>query len=327
MTEDAPIPRRSGSAWKLALRIAVTVVFLLVLLSKAHGVENAIPSNHHVLTAVLLVAAVLMTLIGVVLSAWRWQTVLHVFSANVPLPRLTRHYLASLFVGSTLPSTIGGDVLRVSRASNDVGSPTAFASVVLERLTGFIALPLLVVAGFVVQPSLIDHERTWIALLVAGITFTVLVLILYIAGHPRIAGRFAERENWTRFIGAVHTGVDRVRREPSRAFSVLGTAVIYQLSVVAVFALVFRALDLDVPLAAVLALTPAVLMIQVLPISIGGLGVREGAIAFFFHSWDVNARQALAAGLLWFGALVVVSMLGAPAFLRHSSVGAKDPAA
>src|SRR5262245_3250236 len=120
MTEDAPVPRRSGSAWKLALRIAVTVVFLLVLVSKAHGVEHAIPSNHHVLTAVLLAAAVLMTGVGVVLSAWRWQTVLHVFSANVPLPRLTRHYLASLFVGSTLPSTIGGDVLRVSRASNDV---------------------------------------------------------------------------------------------------------------------------------------------------------------------------------------------------------------
>ena len=100
----------------------------------------------------------------------------------------------------------------------------------------------------------------------------------------------------------------------------MGTALLYQLSVITVFGLVFRALDLDVPVAAVLAFVPAVLMIQVLPISISGLGVREGAIALFLHPFGVSNAQALASGLLWFGALVVVSMLGAPAFVlarRH----------
>jgi uncharacterized protein (TIRG00374 family) len=220
-----------------------------------------------------------------------------------------------LFIGTVLPSTIGGDVLRISRASDDVGSEVAFGSVVLERLTGFVALPLLVGIGFLLRPSIADQKHGWIALVVAGVTLVVLVLILVAAGHPKVAGRYANSGSWTRFIGAVHNGVDRLRREPRKALPVLLTAIVYQLSVIAVFALVFRALDLDIPLVAVVALVPAVLMIQVLPISISGLGVREGAIAFFFAAFGVTAQQALAAGLLWFGALVVVSMLGAPAFL------------
>jgi len=146
----------------------------------------------------------------------------------------------------------------------------------------------------------------------------LLALILFVAGHPRIAGRYAEKPNWTRFIGAVHVGVDRLRREPRQLGPVIGTALLYQLSVVIVFMLVFRALDLPVPLTAALAFSPAVLMIQVLPISIGGLGLREGALVVFLHPFlkgtGVTDARVFAAGLLWYGCLIVVSMLGAPSF-------------
>ena len=87
------------------------------------------------------------------------------------------------------------------------------------------------------------------------------------------------------------------------------------------FGLIFRALDLGVPTAAVLAFTPAVLMLQVLPISFSGLGVREGALVLFLHSFNVSNTQAGAAGLLWWGCMVAVSMLGAPAF----AIGHRTP--
>src|SRR4029079_10352529 len=113
-----------------------------------------------------------------------------------------------------------------------------------ERLTGFVALPLLVFVGFLLKPSLLDEDKAWIALLVAGITLVALSLILVLAGHQRLAGRFADNTNWTRFIGGIHLGVDNMRRRPRLAFSVLVTAVIYQASVIAAVALVFRTLDL-----------------------------------------------------------------------------------
>ncbi len=317
MTEGAELPRPGGGGWKLALRILVTVAFLALLASNAHKVEDAVPDNHAVLTIVLLGAAVVVTLIGVVLSAWRWQRVLEVFDAHLALAWLTTTYLASLFVGSVLPTTIGGDVLRVSRASTKVGSNTAFGSVALERLTGFIVLPVIVVLGFALEPSMLGRGQSWLALLIAGLTLALLGFVLLAVGHPRLAGRFADRENWSRFIGAVHVGVNSLRREPAQIVRVLTAALLYQLSVIAVFGLVFRALDLHIPVAAELAFVPAVLMVQVLPISISGLGVREGALFLFFKSFGMNQSQALAAGLLWFGALVIVSMLGAPAFAMH----------
>ena len=315
MTEGAPARRRLGPRSKLALRLAVSGALLALLASKASGVDDAIPDQHHLLTLSLLAAAVFTALVGVVLSAWRWQRVLLLFDARVRLTALFSHYVVGLLVGNVLPSTIGGDVVRVARASNTVGSPTvSFGSVVLERLTGFVALPLLVFAGFAVRPSLIHHAHAWIALLIAVITLILLAIILVAAGHPRLAGRYAEKESWARFIGAVHLGVERLRREPRQMLPILGTSLLFQMSQVLMFGLIFRSLDLKVPIAAVVAFAPAVLMLQVLPITFSGLGLREGALVLFLHSFHVSNAQAGAAGLLWWGCMIAVSMLGAPAF-------------
>jgi uncharacterized protein (TIRG00374 family) len=297
------------------LRLLISAGLLVVLIFKARNVGDIVPHRHHLRTALLLGAAIVVTFVGVVLSAWRWQRVLAVFDVDVKLSTLTSHYLAGLFVGNVLPSTIGGDVLRISRVSNETGSTTtAFASVALERLTGFVALPLLVFVGFLLKPSLLDEDKAWIALLVAGITLGALSLILVLAGHQRLAGRFADNTNWTRFIGGIHLGVDNMRRRPRLAFSVLVTAVIYQASVIAAVALVFRTLDLPVPIAAACSFVAAVAMVQVLPLSFNGLGVREGMLVLFLVPLGVSRGQAIAAGLLWFASMLIVSMCGFPSF-------------
>jgi uncharacterized protein (TIRG00374 family) len=329
MTEPATDAPRPGSRWKLVLRVVVSAALLALVVSKASGVDEAIPDRHPGLTIALLAATLLTALIGVVLSAWRWQRVLLLFDVRVRLPTLFSHYLVGLLVGNVLPSTIGGDVVRVARGSNTVGSAeVSFGSVVLERLTGFVGLPLLVFAGFAIRPSLIHHTNAWIALFVAALAIAALTLILLVAGHPRLAGRYAEKENWARFIGAVHLGIGRLRREPRHIGFILLATMIFQASQVLMFGLIFRALDLPVPVAAVLAFGPAVLMLQVLPISFSGLGVREGALVLFLHSFDVSNVQAGAAGLLWWGSMLLVSTLGAPAFAvgnrRHPRATARE---
>jgi hypothetical protein len=207
-------------------------------------------------------------------------------------------------------------VLRVSRLGAVIDSnETAFASVAIERLTGFIALPALVVTGFLLRPSLLDADHSLYALLIAAVTIAALSAILSAAAHPKLAGRFADRDSWTRFIGAVHMGVDRLRRQPREALGIVGTALLYQSSVVAAVLCIVRTLELPVPTAAVIAFVPAVAMAQVLPISISGLGVREGMLVLFLHSaFGVRTAQAIAVGLLWYACVLVVSMLGAPAF-------------
>jgi len=312
-TEQAPPKRRAPlSFW---VRICISAALLAVLASNVPDLDGILPARHHALTFALLLLAVVTTLVGVVLSAWRWQRVLAVFDTPVRLGTLTSHYLAGLFVGNVLPSTIGGDVLRVARCSTSTGSAeTSFASVVLERLTGFIALPVIVFTGFLARPSLVDEGRSWLALLIAGVTLGALSVLLLLAGHPAIAGRFRGSESWTRFIGAVHEGVDSLRRRPRLSLGIIGTALVYQTSVVVAVALLFRTLDLPVPLAGVIAFVPAVAMMQVLPLSVSGLGVREGMLVLFLHPFGVSNGQAIAVGLLWYASTLAISMIGAPAF-------------
>jgi glycosyltransferase 2 family protein len=318
----ASTPAAARPGWKFWVRIAVSAGLLALLVLKGRNLHGIFPRQHHGRTAVLLAAAIAMTFIGIVLSAWRWQRVLALFDVHARIRTLTSHYLAGLFVGNVLPSTIGGDVVRVTRGSNITGSTTtSFASVVLERLTGMVALPLLVFVGFAVRPSQLDVDHAWTAMMVAAITVTGLAVMLLLAGHPRLAGRFADRGNWTRFIGAIHLGVDRMRRQPLLALYVLATSIVYQVSVVLTMIIVFHLLDLPVPTAAAFAYVPAVSMVQVLPLSFNGLGVREGMLVWFLHPLGIRSAQAIAAGLLWLLCTLVVSAFGAPLFAAGGGRG------
>lgn len=314
-------PARSRRWWLLALRITVSVALFAVLISRLN-LDGVLPRQRHLSTLGWFAAAIGVALIGIALSAWRWQRVLAVFEVHVPLRILLSHYLAGQFVGNVLPSTIGGDVLRISRSTHSTGSgTTAFASVVLERLTGFVALPLLCFVGFALQPSLFGEDHAWIALAISGATLLALVGILALAGSPKMAGRFKDRENWMRFIGAVHVGVDRMRGRPRLAAAVLGTALIYQTSTVLTVWLAARMLGVDVPTAAIIAFVPAVAMAQVIPISVGGFGIREGMLALFLTPLGVSTGRAVAIGLAWYFIVLIVSLAGAPAF----AIGQRHP--
>jgi uncharacterized protein (TIRG00374 family) len=330
MPGEPDVERRTGTKWKVALRLLLSAVFLAVLISRGKDIGDSIPTDHGLKTALLLAATVVTMLVGIVLSAWRWQEVLLVFDERVSIRTLTGHHLAGQFVGNVLPSTIGGDVLRVSRAAKTTGTgDVAFASVVIERLSGFVALPLLSLVGFAIEPSLLQLDRSWIALMIAAATVAALVVILIVAGSSRLAGRFAHRQNWMRFIGAVHVGVDRIRHEPRRAVSVLVAAITYQLSVLISVYCAIHALGVSVPNGAVLAFLPAVAAAQALPISLSGLGIREGLLVILLHPLGVPTGKAIGVGLLWYGMTLVVSLLGAPAFAvghRHDRpTRATDP--
>jgi uncharacterized protein (TIRG00374 family) len=263
-----------------------------------------------------LAAAVLVWFAGIILSALRWQRVLVALDIEVGLRPLVSHYLASLFVSNFLPSTVGGDVLRVTRLSSVYGeTPRSFASVVLERLTGWVVLPVLTLTALAVNPGL-RHLGTAsrVAFLVAVITLVLLGGLLFAAAHPSIGGRLTSTEGWRRFTGAVHIGLERFRRHPALALEVLTTSFAYQLAVMLAAFMAADALGLGVSWTAILAFMPAVAIVQVLPITIGGLGVREGALVLFLHPLGVSTQHAIALGLLVYGINLLVSLLGAPAF-------------
>ena len=267
-------------------------------------------------TAAYLVAGLLITGFGMVLATWRWNCVLNALELPQPLRPLLGHYLAGLFVGNFLPSTVGGDVLRTRRLGAATGEPeVSFASVVLERLTGWIVLPVLSLAAFVINRGLLRFGRSsTIAFVVTAATLGALVLVLAAAGSPSIGGRLAGHGSWLRFLGAVHLGIDRLRRHRRLAVNVLLAGFAYQLVVVAAAWLTARALGVHLSSTAALAFVPIVAIVQVLPISVGGLGLREQAFSLFLHPLGVPTGRAVALGLLLYGMNLAASLAGAPAF-------------
>jgi uncharacterized membrane protein YbhN (UPF0104 family) len=306
-------------AVSLALRIRQSMEMLAVLVWRVprFDADEVIPELT-LRTVAWLVLAAALTLVALVLSALRWQKVLDALGVHTGLRKLLSHYLAGQFVSNVLPTTIGGDVLRVSRLSRDTGeSPSSFASVVLERMTGWLVLPVISVVGFLVNPGL-RHlgTATRVALGLAFATLIGLSVLLYAAANTRFGGRFASRDGWRRFLGAVHLGLDQLRREPGAALTVLLVGFAYQFALVLAAVAAAQALGLGhtAGLTALIAFFPAVAIAQVLPIGISGLGLREGAFALFLHPLGVSTEEAIALGLLLYLLNLGVSLLGAPAF-------------
>ncbi len=301
-------------AWLPTLRIVASVLMLAYLIRHVH-IASVLPDRSRI-PMEWLAAAVLVWFAGILLSALRWQRVLVALDIQVGLRTLFNHYLASLFVSNFLPSTVGGDVLRVTRLSAVHGeTPRSFASVVLERLTGWVVLPVLTLSALAVNPGL-RHlgNASRIAFIVAVVTLVLLGGVLLAAAHPSVGGRLTSTEGWRRFTGAIHIGLERFRHHPTLALEVLTTSFAYQLAVMLAAFMAADALGLGVSWTAILAFMPAVAIVQVLPITIGGLGVREGALVLFLHPLGVSTQHAIALGLLVYGINLLVSLLGAPSF-------------
>ena len=317
--EDAGLkPGKHGSRrWLvLAFRITLSLGMLWFLVTKIGDSGSPEFPEWTWSTGLWLAGALLLTLAGIVLSAARWQAVLEAMGQHTRFGRLLSHYLAGQFVANVLPTTIGGDVLRVSRLSRDSGmGPTSFASVVLERLTGWVVLPAMTFFGFLVNPGLRHLGRaTQVAISLAAGTLVLLALVVLAVASHRYGDVDAEK-GWRRFLAAVSMGIHQLRLHPRQAFSVLAVGLAYQLVLVGAAVMAARAMGIDAAgPTALLAFFPAVAIAQVLPISISGLGVREGLFALFLRPLGVPTKQAVALGLLLYLLNLIVSLLGAPSF-------------
>lgn len=296
------------------LRLLATAVMLAVLLPRLHSM-GPLPGRHG-RPLLLLALAVGASLVGIVLSALRWQRVLQVLGHRLRMRTLMGLCLAGQFVGNFLPSTVGGDVLRITRLARLTKEAAgSLASVVIERMTGWIVLPVVTLAAFIANPGLASlGSSSRLAMSVALVSLLLLIGLLVLVGHPRLGGRLAERKGFARFAGAIHLGVGRLRSRPLAAVQVLTVGFAYQVVMVLAVFLIAAALGLGVSLTAMLAFVPVVAILQALPLTLGGLGLREGAFVILLAPLGVSTSHAIALGLLVYGVNLLVSLLGAPSY-------------
>lgn len=297
----------------LGLRVVASAAMLALLVPRIH-LASLFPS-HQLSTLAWLAGGLAVFTLAVFLSTVRWGQVLEALDIPSDLPPLFSHTLAGMFVSNFLPTTVGGDILRVTRLSAANGQRhTSVASVVVERLTGFLVLPFITLVALVGNPTLLHMGRaSRLALAVAAGTLVALVAILVLVSNRHLGERFLGH-SWLGFATHVQLGLARLRHDPGAAAGVLVSALAYQLTMVAGAWMAGHALGLQVGWSAMMAFIPIVAIAQVLPLSVSGLGLREGTLVLLLAPLGVATGQAVAFGLLLYGMNMVVSLLGAPAF-------------
>ncbi|MEZ5232166.1 MAG: YbhN family protein [Acidimicrobiia bacterium] len=312
-------PHRRRPALALFARIAVSIGLLVVLWYRMPPIDpgRLIP-RWSVGNVLLLATGVGLLAVSYACGAARWHQMLALLGISAERRRVLRHTLAGQFVSVVLPGSVGGDVLRARRLAGEVGDGSGIAaSVALERLTGWAVLPLFTVVGFAINGRL-RHVGTasMVALVVALATWALLGLLMFAGGHHRIGRRFGQAgRGWRRMVGTAHLGIASLRRNPREGLEVFLAGVLYSLMQISAAYVAARVLGIDqVGPTALLVFYPAVGILQVLPIAVGGLGVREWALTLFLNPLGVPTERAVALGLLLYALTVATSLIGAPAF-------------
>jgi glycosyltransferase 2 family protein len=272
-------------------------------------------------TPLWLAAAVALMVSSFWFATLRWHRVLFAFDITSARQRLFSHFMAGQFASNFMPSSVGGDVLRVNRLRRDSGNaPGSFASVVFERLSGWIVLPVLTFVGLLVNPGLRDRgAATHVAVIMASITLTGLLVVVALVGNPRLGRMLESRDGWTRYVNAFHLGIEKFRKRPREILNVLAAAFMYQIVVLAAVACAAEAMGIDqIGFTAVLAFVPVTLIAQFLS-PFGGFGLREASLVLFLGTLGVAEERAIALGVLLYFLTLMSSLVGFPALLLGGS--------
>lgn len=242
------------------------------------------------------------------ISARRWHAVLRALAAPVGFGRVFLIYYIGCFFNLTLPSSVGGDAVRMWMARR--GGLTVAASinsVILERVATVFGLVLLVAAT---QPLLLrrvpELPGTWVFPL---LTVLSALGILALTMLDRVPSRFG---HWrlVRGLAAVARDARHLFLRSGNALGVLFWVLLGHANLSFTVYLLALALDIDVGVVDCMVLVPPVILFTTLPISISGWGVREGAMVVAFGFVGVADHAALALSLLWGLSIILTSLPG-----------------
>lgn len=292
------------------LRFLVTIILLGILSLQINFKE--VSSILIGLEKLPLIIAIFLVFGSIVLSAYKWQLLLVARGWQLSLISLTKVYFVGLFANNFLPSSIGGDMLRVYKIGKTINNYTeATASVILERLLATIGLTLPVLVA--VLPN--QHLLGKFTYTVFGFLVFCLSLIMIILKPNSLSPLSRITWNWWQKLIAKLKDISHIMQEyrsrPGTILMVIGYSVIFQLSIVLINYYLLKAMKIDtVSLWQCVLIIPIISALSMIPISINGLGIREGSYVLLLTPLGVTSSQAITISLLFFLIVTVVSFIG-----------------
>lgn len=246
--------------------------------------------------------ALLVSVFQIMLSAWRWQFTAGRVGAPLRFSYAWREYYLALLVNQLLPGGILGDAGRAHRHARQAGSRgSAWRAVIIERTSGQVAIVLLTLAALLFSP-LWHAVLGWQTSLVLMGGLGLLAVALW-QGLSRLPSR--KLPAWWH---AMTVDIKRGLFSPGVWHLQLGSSLAIVMSYGLVMVCAARAIGVDIAALQLLALAPVLLLAMLVPLSVAGWGLREGAAAGTWALVGLPSAQGVAISLAY-GVLVLLSSL------------------
>jgi len=261
-----------------------------------------------------------------VISAVRWRILIQAQGDSVPLGYLVKSYLVGTFFNNFLPTRFGGDIVRIWDGSHYSRSLLRSSAVVLvERLTGVLILLLLALTASLIRLDMArEFPVIWLAMALAlgglGVLFAFLTPV-----SEKLMQRLPESGFWKKLkhktlefreVVLVYKG------QKGAVLRALFWALLLQINVIVHYYLAGKGFQLEVPLLDYFIFIPVVLLVLTIPITIGGLGVREGLYIQILGYYAIPASAAVAFSLIADTAFTLaVGLIGAVVYITRKKPG------
>ena len=305
--EEESRPR--ASALSSVLRVTLSLLLLVVLLHKfdlSRIAETLLSANKGYMGAALG-----LYLVGIVICSFRWQVLLGSHDVSVPLRSLTALNFVGNFFNNILPGSISGDVVKMYQLSRySDRSDVAVSTVLMDRITGFMALFAIAAGAVPFAHELVPWETSVLILIIAvgmwgGMwVFTRGRWWKGLRDRIGLLDRLARTEKVGKVYRAMRTYDGLVTAR------VLGISLVFDASWIVVRYLIALALGVRLSVWYFLLFIPIISLVTLVPISFSGLGVREGAYVYLFSQVGVEAPTAISMSLAFYGLRLVGGIIG-----------------
>jgi glycosyltransferase 2 family protein len=305
----------------LRLVIAAALVGYLLWRSDPQDVWHALA---HASTGPLLVAIALV-LVDRAIMAYRWFVLLRPLEGKnlPPFATILRIFFVSTFVGTFLPASVGGDVVRAYSLSNH-GVPTAdsMASVFVDRMLGVLSVLLMALMGIALARDLAADRSVLLALGLTSAACLVAAVLIFSNTADAMGEKVIARLPSSRVrhvLGSLFTSIRRYASHHGALTNVLiGSIGVQVLRVIQAYFL-GAAIGVGEPLVTYFAFIPLILLIMFLPITANGIGTSQAAFVWLFSKVGTPPAEAFALSVLFVALGVVGNIPGAIFYVRRSS--------
>ncbi|MCI5146764.1 MAG: UPF0104 family protein [Candidatus Electrothrix sp. AR3] len=248
-------------------------------------------------------------------ASFRWSLIMAQIKVKLPALFYLKSYFKGIFFNQGLPTSIGGDGIRILDCARSGGSTEqAFFGVFIDRIIGLTGLLLLNITALTLNHSLLPAQVHWPLLLILIVLALGLLLLFFLRQFS-----FFAAGKYLGFLGRLSEHYFQVYSSPASICTQLCLSMLVHLLSMGVFFLLGQAVGLGFSLQVYLVLVPPVILLTILPLSLAGWGIREGAMVGFFLLIGADKSLVLTLSVLYGLNMLVASLPGLFIYLTQKN--------